>query len=211
MALAYDNSTDGAGALTFSHTTSGSNRILFVACAGQSNNTDSVTAVTYNSVSMTFVGKVQVPSSRYLYLYVLVNPASGSHSVVVTINTGSVLTLGAAISYTGAGQGTQPDNSTTNTASSSSSITTSLTTVASNCWTVCVFGNQGISSMSGSGITNIRVTGSGTNGSYGIADSNSAVSGSTSLGFTVSSTNIGMAMASFAPPAPVNARFLAFM
>jgi hypothetical protein len=133
------------------------------------------------------------------------------HSVVVTINTGSVLTLGAAISYTGAGQGTQPDNSTTNTASSSSSITTSLTTVASNCWTVCVFGNQGISSMSGSGITNIRVTGSGTNGSYGIADSNSAVSGSTSLGFTVSSTNIGMAMASFAPPAPVNARFLAFM
>jgi hypothetical protein len=207
MALAYDNSTDGASALTFSHTTAGSNRILFVACASQSNGSDSVTGVTYNSVSMTLVNKIQVPSSRFIYLFVLVNPSSGSNSVQISLNTGSGTTLSAASSYTGAKQTGQPDNSTTNTVTSSSSITTSLTTVASNCWTVCVFGNQGIQSMSGSGITNIRLTGSGTNGAYGIADSNSAVSGSTSLGFTVSSTNIGMVMASMAPvPPPVTAR-----
>lgn len=172
MALALDATTSASGGSSWSHTCSGSNRILLVGCYA---NTDTVTGVTYNSVAMTLIGKTSFPGAgrQGAYLYYLIAPATGSNTVAVTGGTGI-----GAVSYTGALQSGQPDSSAVSNPANATSITLSTTVVKDNSWLVCVTADGAGSETAGAGTT-IRQTDA--NGLV-LADSNGEVdAGSRSL------------------------------
>ncbi len=110
MAIARDTSTSASGAPTsspgtWSHTCTGSNLILFVGVES-TGASDNVTGATYNGVAMTLVQKQARLDGREVYLFVLVNPATGSNTVSVSW-TGTDGHFLSAISYTGAAQNNQ--------------------------------------------------------------------------------------------------------
>lgn len=208
MAIAYDAATDGGNASstshTFSHTCGASATILFVAVIGDTTGgADDVTGVTYNSVSMTLVGKqTEATCNRFTYLYVLVSPATGANNVVISASSSHFLG-GGAVSYTGSSTGAL-DASTTNYGSATN-FTTSVTTVADNCWTVIVEGNYSSDTPPTAGSGTTRRTYDAAYGTWGLFDSNAAITpaGSTSLitdRSGASSASAGI-MASFAPAA----------
>jgi hypothetical protein len=147
MAIAFDVASTGdftttpTTPLTWSHTTSGSDRILFIGASGDaiSGGVDDVTTPTYNGVSATFIAKVTATANRFLYLWVLVAPASGSNTVSIGAATNHFLEA-CAVSYTGAAQTGQPDNFSS-TGLVADTLTGTVTTVADNCWLVMV-GNR---------------------------------------------------------------------
>jgi hypothetical protein len=106
MAIAFDavasataalNVASGSSPQTWSHTCTGSDRILLVwltANGGNKNNW----SVTYNGVSMTAVGVGPTQQSR---LFALLNPASGTNTVSVTHDATTATLIGNSISYTG--------------------------------------------------------------------------------------------------------------
>lgn len=212
MAIAFDAVTNTANvsatSLTFSHTCTGSNRILFVGVLGVD-----VTGITYNGVAMSLVNSGNGVAGINLYLYILVNPASGTNNVVVTQNTNGFLDA-SSTSYTGAAQSGQPDNKGTNFSVSGASNTVTVTTVADNCWLVSVSRDQNNNGTISAGAnTTIR----GVSQFCQMEDSNGAKhpAGSTSLTVTVpsSSNDFRQLLASFAPfvASSVNSNFLSFM
>lgn len=139
MAIALDSAAHSGFLNTTSNTlaksNSGSDRILNVYVYAGS---DVVTGVTYNGVSMTFVSKVNslgAAAGQRLYHYILIAPATGSNNIVVSssANLGGYI---SGVSYTGAKQTGQPDASNTQAVSSNTTLTTSVTTIADNCWLV---------------------------------------------------------------------------
>jgi len=209
MAIAYQSKSNGGSvnpdtSLTWAHTCAGLNRILFVLTRGGGGEGDKISGVTYDSVSMTKIGSAQKPTENSLLsLWYLIAPSTGANNVVVTLASGYM--LGLSSSYTGVKQSSQPDNSTTNTAGSGTSITTSLTPVADNCWTVLVARGQGDVS-AGAGTTE-RAQGGGDNVLF---DSNAAITppGSTSLIATGNEGTWATVMASFSPYVPAGGAFL---
>lgn len=107
----------------------GANTIGFVCVAGETAS-DQITAVTWNSVSMTKIRAVQVPGDRWMSLWYIVNPASAT-----TISfTGGTFWRSFSSYYTGASQTGQPDSSNSGTVSSNTAISVSTTVVAANSW-----------------------------------------------------------------------------
>lgn len=207
MAIAFDATSSGftgsGTSLTFSHTCTGADRILFVGIMGAVDN-DYVTGVTYNGVAMTLVTKtLESSGSYYDYLFYLINPDSGANSVVISASPSSFIAA-CSISYTGASQSAQPDNSTTYASGgAATSHTISLTTVADNCW-IMLTGIQHASFPTAGAGTTKRI-GNPSTGSPVIFDSNAAKTpaGSTSLVVNLSSSdNFGAIIASFAPALP---------
>lgn len=140
-AIAFDASSadaDTTNSLTFSHTTGGSDRILFcMAYINEGSGQDRVSGITYNGDAMTLVDKNLI-ASDYTYLFYLIAPDTGTNDVVISLNS-SVGILGACGSYTGADQTSQPDSFDTNTAGpagGATSLTTSTTVVEDDSWLV---------------------------------------------------------------------------
>jgi hypothetical protein len=114
MAVAFDNVTTDTGtsasSTSFSHTTSGEQRLLLVWISNYPSENQSgpaPTAVTYGGVSMTAEGNVTdgFPNDEsHLYLYSLVNPASGPNTVSVTWSASVTEFQVVAISFTGVDQ-----------------------------------------------------------------------------------------------------------
>lgn len=137
--ISYDNSktTDfGSGTVgTDSFVVgSGSNRALFV-CA-YSDSGDFITGITYNGVAMTLVDKLNVSGTVYIYIFKLVNPASGSHTIQVSASSSTYL-FWAAVSYAGAHQSALVDGSavkSTGNTDGSGDWTKSITTTVDNDW-----------------------------------------------------------------------------
>lgn len=207
MAIAYDaysgvSATTGTS-LTFSHTCTGSDRILFVMGHDQSGASSLVTGVTYNGVAMTQIGSgVRVPGDRYLTMWYLIAPATGANNVVVSASGSTGLRF-SAISYTGAKQSGQPDANTTNTGSSVSSITTTVTTVANNCW-MLMFSKDSDGTGTYTTSTGGQMRLASDAGGHAVVDSNAALTPAGSKSQTISrsgSVNIGAIGASFAPVA----------
>ena len=204
MAIALDTSSASglkttAQSKTWLHTCTGSDLILFVGCFGDNDN-DNITGITYNSVPLTLINKVQVPSDRWLYLYYLIAPATGEHSILVSESPAEYFS-GFGVSYTGVKQSDQPDNNTTKTDTAKTSITTALTTVADNCWTILLGKNLATPS-AGTGST-VRQVDSG----IGVFDSNGAITpaGEYSMQITYgSNTSWATIMASLAPASAGN-------
>jgi hypothetical protein len=210
MAIALDavggEWNTGGATISQDFTCSGNNRILFAGIVNFAP-TDDVEAPTYGGVAMTLVGKqgfnTEASPDDWSYLYYLINPASGTNTLSVTrTDTTSSMHL-VGVSYTGAKQSGVPDASATNVQDSGTSLTTSVTTVADNCWTVLFCGAQREVS-AGTGTTE-RVNGI----QNLIGDSNAAITpaGSTSMAVTMSDTPSSAIMASFAPSASAGIEF----
>ncbi|MHA1483605.1 MAG: hypothetical protein ACTSQA_09280 [Candidatus Heimdallarchaeaceae archaeon] len=139
MAIALDSSgsthtqTNSSNPLTFAHTCTGDNLILFVS-VGWNPTQGNISSVTYNSVGLTLIDSITTTSNG-VSLWYLIAPATGGHNVVITPST-TVNMIGIATSYTGAKQTGQPDASSSNGPTSATSFSPSLTTVADNCWAI---------------------------------------------------------------------------
>lgn len=131
MAIAYDTFTSGnyrgAGLSpnTYSHTCTGSDRILFVQTYSGGSN---VTGVTYNGVAMTQL--VSVGGDKYKIWYLL-GPATGSNTVSITYTSNDCGSCSA--SYTGVDQGQTPQGGSDVTAPASAHQL-SFTTSVDGCW-----------------------------------------------------------------------------
>ncbi len=183
-----------ATSATWSHTCSGSDRLLVIGI--YSTNSNDVASVTYNSVACTFINRVVVTGGQEIYLYYLLNPATGANNVVVTATSGNLQGYGAATSYTGVKQSAQPDASATNQSASTTSLTTSVTTTADNCWLVGFAYGQTASAGTGTIFRSEPV-----NDVLFMMDSNGATTpaGSDSLIFTQAANFAGACVASFSP------------
>ena len=133
---AASNSGFGGARSSFSwlHTTSGTNRLLYV---GVTTVDDSVTGVTYNGVAMTLIDSqaASTGDSKVTTFY-LVNPTSGSNTVEVTLG-GSEIANGsyaAAVSLTGVDQTSPLDAS-----NKAQAATVDVTVVAAQSWVIDTF------------------------------------------------------------------------
>lgn len=208
MAIAFDAKAESSvtsTSLTYSHTCTGSNLILWVGVVTYGNALDHVTGVTYNGVAMTRTTNGfnnNSASGPAVYLYYLVNPSTGANNVVISVDS-SRLIIGLSASYTGAAQSGQPDNSATNQTASGTSLSVSLTTVADNCWLVGMMDVNNGTALTAGANTTLRQqdTTSGQN-SNGLFDSNGAKTpaGSYSLACSwTSAQRAAMCIASFSP------------
>lgn len=200
--IAFDTSSNGGlvnpgTSLTWSHTTSGNNRILFVGAFDVIGATSQIAGITYAGVSLTKITGSRVAGDRQISLWYLIAPALGANNVVIT-GSSSVTLDGQAVSYNGVQQSSQPDASNVNTTTVSTSIITSITTVANNCWTVLVAKDIAQDTLSAGSGSTLRVNSNG----MGLFDSNGSITppGSTSMTVAdVSSTSWASAVASFSP------------
>jgi hypothetical protein len=138
-AIAFDavSSTTTAGATSISATqtiAAASNEILWVGVLADHNNTSG----TYNGASLypTINYAVVGDSGRYLSLYCLASPASGSHQLTITASSSELIQL-YAVSYSGAAQNCHPDAIATAQVSSTA-LTMNVTTTVANAWTLMV-------------------------------------------------------------------------
>ena len=177
--IAFDVAASVVGSatspLTLSHTCTGSNRVLFVGIETVGDTTDRVSVVTYNGVACTRINTVSL-TDRRSYLYYIIAPTAGANNVSVTHTSGNCSIYSA--SYTGAIQGGIPDASNTNSGSGVTSLTTSVTTVADNTWTVAFMSSDSGNNVTAGAGTTLRHTGFSS-----IGDSNGAITppGSSSL------------------------------
>ena len=207
MSVAFDvastsnaSAWGGGSTATWTHTCTGTDRVLFVATFNNDNGTYP-TGVTYNGVAMTLVDQqVNDVSSFYQSLWVIINPASGANSVVVTWASGAGINNCIASSYTGADQTTQPDSFNRGSATSATSITVSTTTVTDNAWLVGHLRSSNVTISNGTNGT-IRNFGNSL-GSQGFADSAGALTpaGSKSMTLNMSpAQNLWLIVASIRP------------
>ena len=132
-----------ATSITYSHTISGSDTILFVSTAVYPT---AASTATYNGTSMTQIGStVNSADNMGQALFYLVAPTTGTNNVVVTRSGGSYISS-LSQSYTGASQTGQPDASNSGTGSVGSSpwqFTATVTSTQDNCWAVVVARDTG--------------------------------------------------------------------
>jgi hypothetical protein len=181
---------------TFNFTISGDDRILFVGI--RSNSNSATFGVTYNGVAMTEVDRVSFNSNcNRMWLFMLVNPASGTNNVVVTPSSTVEAFRCATVSYTGARQTDQPDSSNNESQSASTTHDISTTVVTDDSWAIAVFGTGAGQTLSAGTGTTKRTTESMF---FAIGDSNGTLeAGSRTLEMTSNSDTSGMIIASFAP------------
>ena len=211
MAISFDASSSGSTtdtSLTFSHTCTGSNLILFI--SARTNNNATVTGITYNSVAMTRIatGTVNPISSRYVTLFYLLSPATGAHDIVISLS-GSDSVGGHGLSYTGALQSGVPDASDTTSVTGTSS-TNDVTTVANNCWIVTTHANSEADSVGTTNITDRIGTGGYETGDYGPKTPAGAIT--LTWDFSPTTVNDALVAGSFAPaPEEISGSYGFFM
>lgn len=216
MAIAYDNATQGSAAtatsITFAHTCTGANLVLYVGSIG-STTSDLQTGVTYNGVAMTAIDKLQHTGGRWDYSWVLIAPAAGAHNVVVSASGSDYINASAA-SYTGARQSSQPPHKTKDSNGSASTLTGTIDTSSApstdNCWVLMFGQREGGAVGVGAGST-LRA-----GNTPGVIDGNGAKTpaGSVSLIVTTDGAgnkSIGYQMFSIAPAPIINSNFFALM
>lgn len=143
LEIGFDTSSSEAGGsslttLNWSHTISGNNRLLLVGVFVDGGSTaEVISGITYNSVPMTQLSKLQRASpddTAWTYLYYLIAPDTGTHDIEVTTSVSAYIGLGIGASYTETNQSSQPDAANEDSAHATTSISTTVTTVAEGCW-----------------------------------------------------------------------------
>lgn len=208
MAIALDTTTKSAmttgTSVTWAHTVTGSNTIGFAGVQLGGTASDLLTGITFNGSAMTAAGagKLQVPLDAYIYLRYIIAPTTGN--IVASFSGTATDAYGYGATYTGAAQTGQPDATGTNTDNGGTGVTTSVTTVADNCWLV---GVGATSQNTATASTNATQRQQGNGGVSGIfVDSNAAQTpaGSKSMAIIRSpatATRSGLIVASFSPVA----------
>ena len=159
---------------------SGSNRIVYATTQG-ANGSDSVTAISWNSESMTKQGSVQTGSNRFQSIFSLIPTGTGSHAAAIT----GTLDINSFIVYTGVAQTSQPHNYTSN-AGTATNYTLTVTTAGATDWIFgCVV--NGVAANVATGTTKFRSGGSNS-ANLGI-DSNGVI-GATTIGANWTSNGI---------------------
>lgn len=211
MAIAVDASSTGAlvnpgTSSTIAHTCTGSNLILYVALFGDNQSTDAtgskIAGVTYAGVNMVEVpnSRTFVTGDRWIYLFYLLNPATGNNNIIISSDGSSIAIQGFGQSYTGVKQSGVPDAQTTNQVTSQPANTdwpTSLASATDNCWHLLVAKAVGGVFVAGTGTTQ-RTNQNNT----GIFDSNAPQTpvGSVTLNVKANAIrNMASIMISFAP------------
>lgn len=204
MAISFDAAVHNANVpitntLTFSHTCSGSNGILFVGacCSGA----QTITNITYNGVSLT-----KINSQAYVLgvseLWYLIAPGTGSNNIVITYSGSAPTADGCAISYAGAAQSGQPDSQ--GTATAVGNVTDTRTSIADNCWHVGFFANVSNNFSAGAGLT-IRSGAS----NLVVGDNNGVITPAGSNSITGNNTGSSVVNgATFSPAQQQNSSFL---
>jgi hypothetical protein len=197
---ASSNPTGGSTgtSVTVSHTTSGSNRILwvYVNCYRGAGSGDECIGVTYNGVSMTQAKKYQPRANVCMYLFYLVAPDTGANNIIASFSASQDEIYCRSASYTGVSQTGIPDATGQSNVDPATSLSCATTTVSDNCWIVGGFyGENG--NVSASTNTTMRNTAS----SRPIGDTNSSQTpaGSHSVACTSSSSLLAIITASFSP------------
>lgn len=197
MAQAFDAQGEGftnssTGSLTYPHTCTGSNLVLYVIAGTFTGVT--VTGITYNGTAMTLVDSYTAIGFAVdnAYLYMLVGPSTGTHDVIVSASASGSLIYSESASYTGAAQSGQPPHTARNSGTGTSlttTIDTSTSPSTDNCWVVGGYVMDGNFLVSAGSGTTIRTTGT-VKDWLGIMDSNGVVTpaGSKSLIFNSSSS-----------------------
>ena len=185
------------GTLTFTHVCAGAATILWVYVRADL----AVTSVTYNAVPMT-LGIANLSFGNY-YLFYLVNPTSGSHTIQIN---GPANASAGSVSYTGATTVGVPDATGSNT-SASNTLATTLTTVLDNTW--AVYGAADLSGTNPTAGTNCTTRSApGAGASMTFFDSGVAITPpgpfTMTAGITVA-TNGSSVMASFGGGSPASA------
>jgi len=138
-AIAFDSATSfaqdaAASSFSFSHTTSGSNRVLIVGVSIRNDLSQSVSTVTYAGSPLTFLRADTNGVSVRSELWYRVAPATGANTVVVTLSVSAKAAMGA-ISLTGVDQST-PIDANAGATGSGTAPSVSVTTVTNNAWVV---------------------------------------------------------------------------
>lgn len=198
LTLAFDNSTNSfsyppASSFSWSHTCTGTNLILIVGVSyiDTAGTPASVSSITYNSVGLTKVRRDVGLNSNFSEIWILVAPATGSHTILVTLTSAPTIALGGgADSLTGAAQSGQPDASNGAT-SSSGQPSVIVTTVTNKDWILDTVtdnaDDHSAVSPSGSQVARwaIELPSSGTNrGSYGSTLGPVTPAGATTMAWT---------------------------
>ena len=188
--IAFDAATDGgynggaSTSLTWSHTCSGFNRILFVQVEETTGASSKVTGVTYGGVAMTMVpgSNILAATTRWNSTWYLYNPATGANNIVATISSNDVI-VGIATSYSGVRQSSGIESVVVSNLGTTglTTLTVNTTTVANNCWLIeAVLGTGPVTA--GSGTTSRKVN--NTDGGVALMDSNGAKTPPGSYGLT---------------------------
>lgn len=185
--IAHDASPAGGGfagsttTLTYAHTTTGSDRFLFV-CGYTS---DGTLTATYNGTAMTAINAMTIGNGQ-LRLFGLANPSSGANNIVLT-SSNSASIFGWSSSYTGASQGAvDTTSSTQDDADGNTTATFTLAVSGSDSWTyLCIYDADYQTVTAGTGST-LRVT-NGTWGGFKGLDSGGTTSGTASMSVTSAS------------------------
>lgn len=177
MAIAFDNSTQhtrttSGSSTSFSHTCSGSDRILFVFVNAVNPTGNTASSVTYDGVAMTKIDDEFAQVNVNTSLWYLVAPATGSNTVTVNFATLGSYVDCAASSYTGAAQ-TSPIDANSKNNTTGNSVSTTVTSTTDNCWVVTCGYHGALTSLSAGG-TSREITISGSQRGL-IGDSNAAV------------------------------------
>jgi hypothetical protein len=198
---------------TWSHTCSGTDRVLFVGIF-LGGTVDRVNGVTYNGVSMTRLAKINDLSGNANYVYFLINPATGSNTVSVDL-TSSVNMSAASVSYNGVDQTTPIDAWRTDAGvnGGASWTTGTITVTATDAWLLTFLRDTNANAVSATKTKRV-----GTTVVLEVSfDSNGTVpTGSTSVTYTSAAlridghTLIALKPAGGAPPAPTPPNFFAF-
>ncbi len=142
MAIAYDNSTENFSSGNPTQTTSltlGTLTNGMVVCWVRGGNSDDITGVTFNGVSMILAAKTNGGGSvRYTYLfYLATGSTSGAHDFVISSNDSDAIYSQMA-SYQGVKQTLSLDSSAINFGTTSA-LTLTTSTVSTNTWTIAGF------------------------------------------------------------------------
>lgn len=147
MAIAFGSIVDGGNnggstnSLTFAFNNVAGNIVLVGIEGDVIGSGDDITSVTYAGAACTLIAKRTTGTGdRNTYMYFRSSPSTGSNNVVINCTANHYL-LAVAASYTGCATTGQPDASTTN--NGTPPLSTSLTSIADNCWHVLMSGYSG--------------------------------------------------------------------
>jgi hypothetical protein len=160
MAITADTTSTGVvvgnTVLTWSHTCSGSDRVLVVTMNDATGLT--VSSITYNTVALS-LGKSQVNGTNSANIYYLKNPASGAHDIVITVGASGTF-RGRAASFNGVEQ-TAPLGATNGESGTAQNKDITITTTQAGSVLIDAIGANGGTDTPAAGQTLFQTTGGG--------------------------------------------------
>lgn len=200
FAIAFDAGSNNVPPTntSWSHTCTGSNRILF--CTGRAPTTDP-TAISYNSGALTKTrNSLSFDSGFCFHWYRIAPDASGALTIAIT---GPTNPSAVGLSYTGALQSGVPDASNTASVSGANALAVTVTTVLDNCWVVgSATDTNGAGVTSAGANTTLRATVNNSMKGYDNGGPQTPAGAVTlNVSDTSSAANLGWIAASFPPAA----------